>query len=291
MKHSLKKNKYGFFQIKPTPTQKDLDKFYNKTFYTKNNKNFNNSALKEQLKEKKYFNYKWKKIFDNFKTFNKNLKKKKVLDIGCGYGQCILYLKNKGLDCYGLDPSDHAIEYCKNKGLKAEISNLDELDIFGNTKFDFVIMNNVLEHLRDPITIIKKIKKILKRNGIIFIEVPNDFNNFQTIGRKVNKIKKEWWVAPPAHLNYFSHDSLDNFLTRNKFVVAKRESSFPFEIFLLFGENYVSDRSLGKECHKKRVNFEQNFLKNNNEKVLDKFYEKLAEINLGRTAIIYAKNK
>ncbi len=82
-----------------------------------------------------------------------------------------------------------------------------------------------------------------------------------------------------------------NFLNKNKYIVKKRDSSFPFEIFLLFGDNYVSDRSLGKKCHKKRINFEQNFLKTKNEKILDKFYEKLAEINLGRTAIIYAKNK
>ena len=91
-----------------------------------------------------------------------------MLDIGCGYGQGILYLKNKGLDCYGLDLSDHAIEYCKNKGLKAEISNLDELDIFGNTKFDFVIMNNVLEHLRDPITIIKKKKNSKEKRNYFY---------------------------------------------------------------------------------------------------------------------------
>ncbi len=291
MKYSLKKNKFGFFQIKPTPTSQELDKFYKKFFYTKNYKKLNNSALKEQLKEKNFYDYKWKKIYENFKFFKKNLKKKKVLDIGCGWGQCILYLKSRGLDCYGLDSADDAIEYCKKKKLKAEISNLDKLDVFGNIKFDFVIMNNVLEHLRDPVSIIKKIKKILKKNGILFIEVPNDFNDFQETGRLANKIKKQWWVSAPAHLNYFSHDTLTNFLNKNKYIVKKRDSSFPFEIFLLFGDNYVSDRSLGKKCHKKRINFEQNFLKTKNEKILNKFYEKLAEINLGRTAIIYAKNK
>ena len=43
------------------------------------------------------------------------------------------------------------INYCKSKGLKTEISNLEKLDIFGNIKFDFIIMNNILEHLRDHI--------------------------------------------------------------------------------------------------------------------------------------------
>ena len=61
MKYSLKKNKFGFFQIKPTPTSLELDKFYKKFFYTKNYKKLNNSALKEQLKEKNFYDYKWKK--------------------------------------------------------------------------------------------------------------------------------------------------------------------------------------------------------------------------------------
>ena len=62
-------------------------------------------------------------------------------------------------------------------------------------------------------------------------------------------------------------------------------------MFLLFGDNYVLKKTLGKECHKKRVNFEQNLLRDSNEKILNLFYEKMAEINLGRTAIIYAKIK
>ena len=62
-------------------------------------------------------------------------------------------------------------------------------------------------------------------------------------------------------------------------------------MFLLFGDNYVSNKILGKECHKKRVNFEQNLLRDKNEKILNLFYEKMAEINLGRTAIVYAKVK
>ena len=51
-------------------------------------------------------------------SLQKNFKNKKILDIGCGWGQCLLYLQKKGFDCYGLDPSDKVINYCKSKGLK-----------------------------------------------------------------------------------------------------------------------------------------------------------------------------
>ena len=54
MKYSLKKNKFGFIQVKPTPSVEELDKFYKKNFYSINYKNFNNSELKEQVKDKSH---------------------------------------------------------------------------------------------------------------------------------------------------------------------------------------------------------------------------------------------
>ena len=76
MKYSLKKNKFGFIQVKPTPSVEELDKFYKKNFYSINYKNFNNSELKEQVKDKKFYDYKWKRILiiltskKNFKIKN-----------------------------------------------------------------------------------------------------------------------------------------------------------------------------------------------------------------------------
>lgn len=291
VKYKLKKNKFGFLQINPKPSVQELDSFYNQNFYTSNYKNFNNSSLAEQLKDSKFYNYKWEKIYNNFLKLKKSVLKKKVLDIGCGWGQCLLYLKKKGLDCYGIDPSTKAINYCNKKGLKGEVSNLSNLDIFKNIRFDFVIMNNVLEHLRNPVETIKKINKILKKNGIIFIEVPNDFNTFQLVGKKANKIKNDWWVSPPAHLNYFSHKTLQNFLIMNNFLIKKKDTSFPIEIFLLFNQNYVGNQKLGKKLHNYRVSFEKNMINTGNRSKLENFYEKLAELNLGRTAIVYAQKR
>ena len=123
-------------------------------------------------------------------------------------------------------------------GLNAEVSNLTNFDIFEKVKFDFVILNNVLEHLRDPVFVIKKIKKFLKKEGVLFIEVPNDFNKFQVSGKIINNIKKKWWISPPAHLNYFSHDTLEIFLKRLGFIV-KKKIRVSFRNFFIIWENYV----------------------------------------------------
>ena len=72
------------------------------------------------------------------------------------------------------------------------------------------------------------------------------------------------------------------------FEVKISEASFPLEMFLLFGENYVKDPATGKTCHKKRVAFEQNLRKQGKTKFLKVFYRTLANLNLGRQVAVYA---
>ena len=120
--------------------------------------------------------------------------------------------------------------------------------------------------------------------------MPNEFNDFQTAGRDVHGLN-DWWVAPPNHLNYFSKDSLVYFLESIVFSVEICESSFPLEMFLLFGENYVKDGKLGSQCHKKRVKFEENLRKNGKTGTLKNFYRALASLNLGRQISVFCKLK
>ena len=72
MKYSLKKNKFGFIQVKPTPSFENLDKFYKKKFYSIIIK-ISIIELKERIKDKKFYDYKWKEflIIWNKKKFQK----------------------------------------------------------------------------------------------------------------------------------------------------------------------------------------------------------------------------
>lgn len=290
-KYQIKKNKFGFFQVTPTPSSEEITKFYADEFYTGEYKNFNDSSLEVQIKDKTFFEGRWNDIYNNFLEINKNIKNgNSILDIGCGWAQALLFFKDKGLDCYGFDPAIEAVEYGCKKGLNIKHAGLDGMNVFENKKFDIVTMFNVLEHLANPEKSINQIKEIMKPSGILAIDVPNEFNDFQTAGRDVHKLN-DWWVAPPNHLNYFSKDSLVNFLESLGFIVEICESSFPLEMFLLFGENYVKDGKLGSQCHKKRVLFEENLRKNGKTETLKKFYRSLADLNLGRQISVFCKLK
>jgi len=289
--YKLKKNEFGFYQITPTPSAEEITKFYADEFYTDEYKNFNDSSLEVQIKDKAFFEGRWSDIYDNFLEINKDLKKgNSILDIGCGWAQALLFFKEKGFDCYGFDPAIEAVEYGCKKGLNIKHAGLDGMDVFENKKFEMVTMFNVLEHLANPSQTINQIKEILQPNGILAIDVPNEFNDFQTAGRDVHGLD-DWWVAPPNHLNYFSKDSLVNFLESHGFSVEISESSFPLEMFLLFGENYVKDGNLGGQCHKKRVLFEENLRKHGKASTLKNFYRALADLNLGRQVSVFCKLK
>lgn len=283
----IKNKKFGFFQIKPTPSKEEVDKYYKKEFYS-TKKYFNNASLKVQMQDKEFFDSRWKNMYSKFNLLLKKKDKISMLDVGCGWAQSLIYFKKKGYECYGFDPSKEAIEYALKNKIIARQSFIEDMNVFGNKKFDIITLINVLEHLRDPIEALVKIKKLLKSGGIILIDVPNDFNEFQIVGAKVHKLKN-WWIAPPRHLNYFSNTTLCKVLKNLGYKVLLSEASFPIEIFLLFNENYVLDKNLGKKCHKKRILFEKNLIKFGKEDLLNNFYKSLAQLNLGRQISIYAQ--
>lgn len=294
-KHQLISDpEYGYLRVDPKPSKQEVEKFYKEDFYTERKESqINDSSLEVQMKDKYFFDSRWNRIYDVCESILGNLYNKKIYDIGFGFAQGLIFYKNKGLICSGMEPSNEAVEHAKQKG----IDNVFEGDIEGektyqnNSKQDIVLLINVLEHLRNPANVLKQIKhNLLKEEGILVIDVPNEFNAFQEVANTEFDLK-EWWVSPPSHINYFTVKSLIDLLEKIGFEIKVKESSFPMEMFLLFGEVYVGDSQIGSNCHEKRKNFEERLIKNGHKEKLYQFYEKLAELELGRQITIYATPK
>lgn len=279
---------YGFLQIQPTPTPEEIRSYYLNEFYS-NNLNFNDSSLEVQTKDKDWYDFCRGRVLSNIENILQleAVTGKTLLDIGCGWGEALLFFRSKGLDCYGFDPASDAIAYGKQRGLNIVEAGLDTMNVFSHT-FDIVTLFNVLEHLSDPVRILQEIyETVLKPGGILVIDVPNEFNVFQVAGRDTHNLP-DWWVAPPAHLNYFNPKTLRALAEGIGYDVRLIESSFPIEIFLLFGDNYVGNLELGRRCHEKRMNFEINLAKAGKKDFLGRFYKALADIGVGRQITLYA---
>ena len=91
----------------------------------------------------------------------------KILDVGCGIGDLLSYKKN----IIGVDINPCAVSYCKNKGLDARIMKVNKLP-FNSKTFDCIVLDNVLEHIRDPLPLLDEISRVIKKHGILIIGVP-----------------------------------------------------------------------------------------------------------------------
>jgi 2-polyprenyl-3-methyl-5-hydroxy-6-metoxy-1,4-benzoquinol methylase len=279
---------HGFKRVSPTPPVEQIAKYYADEFYASYDKDkINDSALSVQQLDKDFYDS-WR--IDLAKSVESIFSGRsiRVFDFGCGWCETISLFKNRGHDCYGIDTAVDAVAYGVKSGFNVALSDLVDINPFG-IRYDLVIMQNVLEHLSDPVGIVSSIfTDMLSEGGVLFIDVPNEYNDFQVAADKAYKLN-EWWVSPPAHLNYFSADSLKSLLSDIGFNIVDCMSSFPLEMFLLMGDKYVGDGAIGRVCHEKRMLFEKNLREYAGDAVLHNFYRSLASMNIGRQVMVLAR--
>lgn len=108
-------------------------------------------------------------------------KEARILDFGCGFGQILKELRRLGYkNIFGADVDKEAIRFCKSQGFSViDISDLNEFVHNYKSYFDMIIMSHVLEHIPkdEIIPTLRKLKQVLKDEGIIFIMVPNAQGN------------------------------------------------------------------------------------------------------------------
>lgn len=272
----------GFTHVFPFPTEEDLKKFYEQEFYQHERPNYF-VETKEDLPW-------WMATYSNYyKLFEKLTKGRTLLDIGSGPGHFLSCGKKRGWKVLGIEPSPMAAIYSN----KRKLTTVNDFFRYDKSKklglFDVVHAALVLEHVPDPTGFINDMKKMLKKNGLVAIFCPNDYNPLQNILRKKHGFQP-WWVVPRHHLNYFNPESMKNLLIKLGFEVENIIGTFPLEAFLLSGKNYVGNHKVGRACHKGRKSFELLLYKNNSD-ILNDLYRGLAEAGIGREFLIIARKK
>ena len=95
----------------------------------------------------------------------------KVCDIACGNGELAINLCNEGFETYAIDIDTSKIEYLKSKNINAYRGTVEKTP-FKSDYMDIVIASEILEHVYNPLEVIKEIYRILKPKGRCYISVP-----------------------------------------------------------------------------------------------------------------------
>lgn len=142
----------------------------------------------------------------------------KVLEIGSSVGILLSLLKNKGWKVEGIEPSEEARAIAVKSGIPTYSSTFEKVNL-GKEKYDVVILNHVLEHMDDPIKVLKKVQVILRKDGIVLIDVPN-------FGSLSAGVRKERWryILPQEHKFHFTKNSLASILNKADMVIIYSET-------------------------------------------------------------------
>lgn len=95
-----------------------------------------------------------------------------VLDVGSGLCVFLHRMKEAGWDCTALDPDLRAVKHAQETvGVKAVCGDFMELRDLG--RFDVVTFNKVLEHVKDPVTMLAKTAEHVREGGFVYVELPD----------------------------------------------------------------------------------------------------------------------
>ena len=145
---------------------------------------------------------------------------KKILDLGCSDGIIGNYLnKHKNCEVFGCDINEESIKIAKSRNCYKKIFHSD-LDIDKTLdegielySFDYVIIADVLEHLKNPENAIELACKYLKNNGEILICVPNIANENVIVNLMNDKFNyNDLGILDNTHLRFFTENSFIDFI-------------------------------------------------------------------------------
>ncbi|MFC1806813.1 glycosyltransferase [Candidatus Omnitrophota bacterium] len=94
-----------------------------------------------------------------------------ILDVGSGTGRTLLSLNKIG-DAHGVDVSDRAVSFCKERGITNVLRSTAEKMDYKDSRFDIVTCLDILEHVSDPIEVLHECKRVMRDNGKMVITVP-----------------------------------------------------------------------------------------------------------------------
>lgn len=165
-----------------------------------------------------------------------------LLEVGVGSGAFLRAARDAGFDATGVDPSPAIVDHVRETlQLHVVAAFLEDFRPEDGRRFDVVVMNHVLEHLREPRAALMHLRSLVADDALLHVAVPN-------VGAWEARLPG-WTSYEPYHLFYFSAGTLADTLQAAGFRVVKTETVEPFSgwfnaiVRTLFARSYETARN------------------------------------------------
>ena len=292
MDSRLQKNPLGYWEVKSRPTAQELQQYYAEKYYQESMGSYELAYTEDEIL---FFN---SKIEQRLAVLQKYLlpreDKPYLLDVGCGEGYALAFFRQEGWMVKGFDFSSAGVKSknfaCLDALVTGNIFSVLETEIQAGKTYDVVWLQNVLEHVLDPLALLKSLRNLVSEGGVAVVTVPNDCSITQNELLSLGHVEQAFWVAPPEHLTYFDSLSLASISTEAGWEQLEMLGDFPVDWFLFNNSsNYIQNKLVGKAAHKARVQIENMIHKQPAADVIS-FYSALAKLGLGRNITIFLRS-
>jgi 2-polyprenyl-3-methyl-5-hydroxy-6-metoxy-1,4-benzoquinol methylase len=154
-----------------------------------------------------------------------------VLEVGCASGYFTRALLDNGaeaVDCIEVNPADaeQARPACREL-IVGSVESETVLEQFENDSYDVIVCGDVLEHLRDPDSILQRLAPKLRRGGQFVISIPNVAHHSVRFGLLLGRFEYEdLGLLDRTHLRFFTHKSLREMIERAGLVLEREEYTY-----------------------------------------------------------------
>lgn len=194
----------GLVATSPPVPPAEIGRYYPPSYYGENNRRFN--APLERLIP--FFRDRRGQAIEKF------VPKGSILDVGCGRGILPALMRERGWEAQGLEFSETAARHARDElGLPIFVGDFLQSP-YADDSFDTIVLWHVLEHVPDPVAMIRRAHQILRPGGLLVIAVPN-FESLQA-----RWTGRHWFhLDVPRHYHHFGLSVLRRLLTSNGFSI------------------------------------------------------------------------
>lgn len=134
-------------------------------------------------------------IFQHVAHLVKGEGTRRILDFGGSDGRLMHSFLKRGHECF-------LVDYCEKQFPGVERLGATERDIPEDCRFDIIVCNHVIEHVADPVGVLRRLGRHLNENGHLFVEVPMEIWGQRFLQQE-----------PVTHVNFFTPGSLAHALS------------------------------------------------------------------------------
>jgi SAM-dependent methyltransferase len=141
---------------------------------------------------------------------------RRILDVGCGSGIFLDYLKKTlpGADLFGFDLNSDLLNQVASRGFGVLPHDFhqDDADFDGGTQFDAICMLQVLEHAVQPLAFLSAFLRLLRPGGLLILTTPNAAGPIRRFSDALTEL-------PPHHLTRWTEQSFRTMLSTHGVII------------------------------------------------------------------------